>query len=224
MRKLVLVALFVAACGNDSDGGSSTRPLTGTVGGRSFSALAERVVAARTGTTPCTLPAPGGGGDLSFGISALAIELTSYADACGDFATGQCVVHPDAQSVTILFAKLDPTGAEPQLAPGTFTVYPSPATAIPDGTGRLTVAYAQALATGAAPACAGTPSPAVQGGTLRLDDVSGSPVKGHVDLTFADGSTLEGDFSAALCEGTSPDICEIATAGELCTPPATCVP
>jgi hypothetical protein len=223
MRKLIVLSALALACG-DGDGGSSSG-LSGTVAGRPLAVTEVRAIRAGTGTTPCSLPVPGGGGaTVDFGVSALAIEIASYANACADYATSQCTLHANAQSVTILLAKLDPTGAAPALAPGNYTVQSSPSVAIPDGSGHLTVAFAQALGTDAAPACAGIPSPAVQGGTLRLDAVSGTPVTGHLELTFQDGSAVCGDFSAEVCPGTAPDICQIAQAQALCTPPPVCVP
>jgi hypothetical protein len=216
MRKLLLlVSAFVVACGSDSDDGDGGG-LSGTVGGRSFSPVEVRAITAGTGTVPCSVPVIG-----AIGVKALALEVTSYADACGDFASSQCRFHANAQNVTILFAKLNPDGTEPALTPGTYTVTSSPATVTPDGAGLLTVAYAQALATDAT--CLGNPSPSVQGGTLRLDQVTG-PITGRVSLTFQDGSSLEGDFSAPLCPGPSPDVCSLATAGALCTLPPVCVP
>jgi hypothetical protein len=222
MRKLLLLfSALVMACGSDSDDGGGG--LSGAVGGRPFSPLEARAIPAGTGTTPCPLPL--GGATVDVGVKALAIEVTSYADACGDFATSQCRLHQNAQTVTILFARLNavPPAAEPTLQPGTYTVYASAATAIPDGDnpGLLTVAFAQALATDAN--CIGMPSPSVQGGMLRLDQVTG-PVTGHVSLTFQDGSSLAGDFSAPLCPGASPDVCRLATEQALCTPPLACVP
>jgi hypothetical protein len=222
MRKLLLILLsaFAAACGSDSDdnGGGG---LTGTVGGRRFSPVEVRAIPAGTGTTPCSVPL--GDATASVGVKALALEVTSYGDACGDFASSQCRFHANSQSVTILLAKLNPVGGtEPALGPGTYTVTTSPTTVTPDGTtGLLTVAFAQALAADAT--CAGNPSPSVQGGTVRLDQVAG-PVTGRVSLTFEDGSSLAGDFSAPLCPGPSPDVCSLATAQALCTLPPVCVP
>jgi len=219
MRRLLVVSVsvFVLACGGDSsddEGG-----LSGTVGGRSFSPVEVRAIPAGTGGNPCTVPV--GGIDVSVGVKALAFDFTSYADACGDYASSQCRFHANAQNVTVILAKVNPTGTEPVLSLGTYTVTASPTTAIPDGTGLLTIAFGQALATD--PSCAGAPSPTAQGGTVRLDQVTASSVTGHVSLTFEDGSSLEGAFSAPICSGSSPDICMLATAQALCTLPPACV-
>ena len=232
MRKLL--ALFAAsvlasACGGNSSSGGGTTPLSGTIGGRAFSPADVRALVAGSGTTPCLVSIPGTG-TVPVGIKAFAVEITSYADACGDFATSTCKFHQNAQSVMLLFAKLNPPSianpnpAEPALSPGNYTVYASPATAIPDANGLLTVTFAQSIATDAT--CGGgtpTPAPSVQGGTLRLDQVTG-PITGHVSVTFTGGGSLDGDFSAPLCSGPSPDVCGLAIAGALCTLPGTCVP
>jgi hypothetical protein len=201
MRKLLLlVSTFVMACGSDSKSGGG---LSGTVGGRSFSPVEVRAIIAGTGAAPC--PVPLGGATVNVGVKALALEVTSYADACGDFASSQCRFHQGAQSVTLLVARLNPLGTEPELRAGTYTVTSSPTQVTPpDATGVLTVAFAQALATDAA--CVGT------------------PITGNVSLTFQGGSSLSGDFSAALCPGASPNVCSLATAQALCTLPPACVP
>ena len=97
----------------------------------------------------------------------------------------------------------------------------SPTTAIPDAAnpGLLTVVYAQALGTGAS--CVGTPSPSVQGGTLRIDQVSDAVVTGGVNITFSDGSTVVGDFSAPVCPGVSLDVCQLAVTQSFCEGPLT---
>ena len=218
MRKLLLVSAFLAACGSSSNGGGNG--LSGTIGGRAFSPVDVEAIVAGTGASPC--PVPLGGGTVDVGVKALALEMTSYANACGDFTSSQCKLHQNAQSVLVLFARLNPLGSEPPLATGTYTVYASPTVVNPDGsTGLLFVAYAQALTTDAT--CVGTPKGSVQGGTIRFDQVTG-PVTGHVSLTFVDGSSLDGDFSAPICGGVSPDVCSLATAQALCTMPPTCVP
>ncbi len=223
MRKVLLASFlvaFAAACGSSSKGGGGGGSLTGTVGGHAFSPMDVEAISAGSGSTPCAVPL--GGGTVDVGVKALALQITSYANACGDYTTAQCKFHQGAQSVTILFARLNPAGTEPPLLPGTYTVNSSATTVTPDGaTGMLLAAYAQALATNAT--CAGTPSGSIQGGTLRLDTVT-SPITGHVSLTFVDGSSLSGDFSAPICAGVSPDVCALATAQALCTLPPLCVP
>jgi hypothetical protein len=223
MRRLLLLLCTAAlACGgSDSDGGGGPR---GTVGGRAFAASEARAVGGATAATPCTVPNPVGAGTIEIGITGLKIDIASYAGICGDYATAQCQLHANGQTVTLLFARLNPLPpyTAPALAPGSYTIQPSPTIALPDGTGLLTVVYAQALATGVAPGCEGFPSPAVQGGTLRLDRVSEDVVTGAVSVTFTDGSAVQGDFTAATCGGVSFDICPIAATQEFCELPPQC--
>ena len=47
---------------------------------------------------------------------------------------------------------------------------------------------------------------------------------GHVNVTFSDGGKLEGDFTADVCSGATPDICGLATAGAFCQGTPVCVP
>ncbi len=224
MRKLLLVLLSAsaAACGSSSSGGGGGGPLSGTVGGRAFSPADVEAITAGTGSTPCPLPL--GTSTVNLGIKALAIEVTSYGGACNDFA---CKLHTNAQTVTVLIARLNPSGVEPALNPGTYTVSSSPQTvSAPDINGVLTDAYAQAVATNAT--CMGTPSGSIAGGTVRLDSVTG-PVTGHVSLTFQDGSTLQGDFSAPMCTSPTVDVCALATAAlagspQLCQGTPSCGP
>ncbi len=222
MRKLLALSAFLAACGGSSSH-TSSGPVGGTIGGRAFSPVEARALVAGTGATPCTsIPVVG-----TIGVKAFAIQLTSYANACGDFATGTCSLHKNAQSVTILFAKLNaisPT-TEPALAPGTYAISTTPTALTPAGTGVFTVTYAAATATD--DTCnGGTPVPAspVAGGTLRIDQVSG-PITGHVAVTFANNAgSIEGDFSAPVCTGSPPDICALATSGtwSFCSLPGGC--
>jgi hypothetical protein len=156
-------------------------------------------------------------------VKAVELAVTSYPDACGDLGSSQCRRHQNSQAVTILVAKVNPVppNSEPQLTPGTYTVQSSITTAVPEPSGLLDVAYAEAVAPD--PSCAGTAHPSMTGGTVRLDQVTG-PITGHVSLTFDDGSSLSGDFSAPLCAGVNPDVCSRAVGGALCTLPPACVP
>ena len=219
MRKLVLlVSTLALACGGGGGGdGSSAGGLSGTVGGRAFSPVEVKAIAAGSGSTPCTVPL--GGQTATVGLKAIALQITSYAGACSDLESSTCRLHMGAQSVTVLVAKVNPAATEPALPPGTYSLYSSPATTVPDGSGMLNVGYAAALGTNAT--CVGTPS-APSSGTLRLDSV-GNPVTGHVSIRFQDGSTLDGDFSAPVCTGPSPDLCQLAQSGAICTG-ATCMP
>jgi hypothetical protein len=219
MRKTVLlVSAVLVACGSTSSSSpKAPTGVTGTVGGRAFTPAAMQAISVGTGVTPCDIPGVG-----SLGVKAVELAITSYADACGDLASTQCRSHASSQAVTILVAKANPARpfSEPTLATGTYTVQSSITTAVPDANGLLTVAYAEAVAPD--PSCVGTAHPSVQGGTVRLDQVTG-PITGHVSISFDDGSSISGDFSAPLCTAVSPDVCGRAVGGAICSQPPACV-
>ncbi|HEX9050244.1 MAG TPA: hypothetical protein VF841_06885 [Anaeromyxobacter sp.] len=225
MRKLpvpvlVLVSAFAAACGGSSSNSSPppSGPVAGTIDGHTFTPTTTgdvKGLVAGSGATPCSLGPLG-----TAGVKALAVELTSYANACGDFASATCAFHPNAQTVTLLFAKLNTAagGAEPALAPGTYPIAVSPAGVVLESpsTTVFHLAYAQAISTDGT--CNGNSPTALTpaaNGTLRIDSVAG-PITGHVSVSFVNSAThaaagtLEGDFSAPLCSGTV-DVCALAT-------------
>ncbi len=232
MRKLLVlvsvlaVSALAAGCGGSSHSNGGPKPLAGTFGGHAFSPMDTKALIAGSGTTPCTnVPLLG-----TAGVKAVALQITSYADACSDFASNTCAYHANAQNVTVVVAKIavatqaDPNPAEPTIGTGTYTISSSMAGAVPDPThaGWLVVAFAQALTTGAAPTCSGTPEFA-SGGTLTLSDVSTASVGGSISLTFANGDALSGDFSAVPVCAHSPDVCGLAQTQRLCDPTnATC--
>ena len=224
---LVAVAAVVTACGSSSTSNPAppASSLSGTVGGRAFTPVEVRAIAAGSGATACGIPLnPADPTNLtSIGVKAIALQIATYAGTCGDFG-GQCKLHQNSQSVTILLAHLNPVppGAEPPLAPGTYTVYSSLQTAVPDpSTGLLDAGFALAMAVDAA--YVPTTASSVQGGTVRLDQVTG-PITGHIAVTFQDGGALTGDFSAPLCTGLNLNVCDLAAQRGFCTLPPTPVP
>ncbi len=229
MRKvlaLVLVSALSLGCGGGSSHNSGPTPLAGKFGGKTFTPTDAQALIVGSGTTPCTqVPLLG-----TAGVKAIALHVTSYANACADFTSSTCAYHADAQMVTVVLAKIatasqaDPTPAEPTIGTGTYTISSSMAGAQPDPThaGWLVVAFAQALATGAAPTCSGTPELA-QSGSLTLTSISSTAISGSVSLTFASGDSLAGDFSAVPVCSQTPDVCGLAQTQQLCDPTnATC--
>lgn len=214
MRKILVAAAsaFLAACGSSSSSSSSSGPVSGTVGGRAFTPTAIAAIDAQSASS-CTIPTV-----ITFGAHAIELALTSYGDAeaCTDLTMDRCAMHASAQAVTVFVANVNlaPPYTAPALGPGTYPV--TPITGSISGATSMNVAYAEAAAPD--PQCAGTAHP-VTSGSIRLDQVSG-PVTGHLDLTFDDGSRIKGDFSAAKCASSPPDVCVVATsaaiAGQLC--------
>ena len=236
MRKLlILVSALAAACGGGSSKSGGTTPVSGTISGATFTPADVKALAVQTaGSTTCTVTA-GGGGSLTFAASGLAIELTSYANACGDFASATCAFHKSAVTVTVLLAMLDtlPPYAAPTIPAGSYPINASTTTINPDGS----VVFAQATPTDTTCGGGNPTQLKSQSGTLRIDSVTG-PITGHVSVSFVNSSTqaaagsLEGDFSAPLCSA-SVDVCtlvtnatEAALSGQptmlYCTMPGTC--
>ena len=222
MRKLIAFAsALIVACGSSSSSSSPSPPptagLTGTIGGRSFTPVAVQAITAGSGSSPCSLPGVG-----ALGVSAMELAITSYADACGTLASTQCVHHANSQAVTVIVAKANPLppASQPTLTPGTYAVQSTITSAVPESSGLLDVAYAEAVAPD--PSCVGTTHPSKAGGTVRLDSVTG-PITGHLSITFDDGSSISGDFSAPICSSVTADVCVRALGGALCTLPAACV-
>jgi hypothetical protein len=170
---------------------------------------------------------------------AFAIRLATYANVCSDFANPFCTLHESADAVTVIFADLsETTSVATGLAPGTYTVYPNPATVVPQTSGALAntavVAFTESTLTDST--C--TPTVTVASGTLEIDAVSDSAtvITGKIDLTFgtydsgtdtftSGAGTLKGSFTAPVCSQTISDatLCAIAaTAGPTCTGTPTC--
>ncbi len=248
MRKLLLVAAtFAVSCGGGSSSNNGPGPLTGTFGGHTYAAssLDVKALVVGTGSNACTqIPSMG-----SAGIKAIALEVTTYANACGDFGNQQqCAFQKNAETVTVLVAKLNPVPvpgsnpaeyAEPSIPAGDYAIAAVPVpTAPPDAQGQLIVGYAQATATDAT--CnGGQPTPVKSSsGTIHFDQaIAGAvtgPITGNLTVHFSDGSSLSGKFSASLCTETL-NICQLVTDATVafglsqdtmlyCAMPGTCPP
>ena len=213
--------LLALSCGGSSSSGSAH--LGGTISGQPFSPIES--VATRAGPATCAVPVLG-----PIEAQALAIRFATYVNACDDFSDPFCLLHASTQNLTVLFADLSQTAGLTKLAPGTYTVQPDPTAVQPQATGPLAgtalVAYAASVTTSAQ--C--LPSPLVGQGTLRLDQVTGDTVTGHVDVTLGhlsggtftgDGGSVSGDFSAPVCPTaiSSTQLCALASSAGQCTAP-----
>ncbi len=218
MRKLSVLAVFSAvalACGGGSkSNNSSSGPVSGTIAGHAFTPTDVKALLVGTDPTPCFISTY----NANVGIKAFAVELTSYANACSDFGSATCAFHPDSETVTLLFAKLNaiPPASEPTIQPDSYPLATSPAGAVSEGVGVYHLAYAQAIAPDATCSAASLTPLMPASGTLRIDSVAG-PITGHVTVSLVNGSTqaaagsIEGDFSAPLCS-QSIDVCGLVTA------------
>ena len=230
MRELVVVvALAAVACGSSDGGGGGA--VSGTVGGRAFTPTSIKGATAAPTTCP-SLPQPLG----AAGVSAVALSFDTAGAFCTDLGSLQCPRHQGAQSVTVFVANVAqaPAGSAPvapaAIGPGTYTVDPNSVVSVLQGIPL--VVTSTALAVDSTPACTaagGTPKAGKQGGTVRIDSIGATQIKGHVDITFcgsdpACADNLKGDFTADLC-GTV-DICSAAAAQTLCSasPSNVCAP
>ena len=214
-RLLVPVAMaLLAACGSSSkSSGGGPGALSGTIGGHAFAPVDLAAIHAAS-TTPCQLPADPLHPEFltTVGVSALAVEATSYHGACTDFAGGACTLHPSEQNMLLLVAKVNfnPPWTAPEIGAGQYTVSNNPASlGLTSTSGVFQVAYAQAA--GLDPVCAGTLHPSVAGGTISLDPIGAGSIAGSVSLRFDDGSTVGGTFASPQCDFGGPvDVCALA--------------
>ncbi len=216
MRKLLVVvtALAAAACGGG--GMATSNPAKGTIGGVAFSPV--DVAALSLGPKACNLGAFG-----NINAAGVAIQFASTANVCADLISATCVAHANSQGVTVFISDAVFSG-DAAITNGTYTVVENPGTAA-TATG-FKAAFAEAHNLGASCSPVSTSTQAT--GTVTLTEAGPTRFSGSVNITFTDGSKLQGDFSAAACSGSTVDICAIAIAAitngttSLCTGSVSC--
>ncbi len=197
MRKLAWIAVAVVAAAGCGSSSSSSTAVSGTFGGTAFTPA--EVNAVNAPPTLCTFPG------LQLQAAAVAIGFTSYSGFCSDITNAQCAGHKDARAVTVFVANVllpGATGAPsapPAITAGTYTVTDAAFGTV--GAGLTKLAFADVLQSDAS--CASTPTAAT--GSIRIDQVGGTQVTGYVDLTWANGGKLQGNFTANVCSGV--DVC-----------------
>jgi hypothetical protein len=210
MRKLMAVlAAAVAACGSSSS--SSTHTITGTIGGTAFTATDVAVLSVAGPANGCNLDVPPINGLPATHLTGLneaglVIGISSTVNVCGDLTSGTCIGHANSRGATLFVAKVAFAGGSAALTPKSYAVVSDPSSA--SGPAGVEVAFGESHALGAT--CAVTGGGKATSGTIQLTEVSATRVAGHVDVHFQDGGSLQGDFSAAPCSGSSADICTIA--------------
>jgi hypothetical protein len=217
---ILVAAIAVAACG-----GSSAK-LSGNFGGKAFTPAEVRYIP--IGPKTCTIPI--GSNNLTLPVQAIGLVFSSYANACADYATAQCVEHANAQNALVVIAHINTQGPNgtPKIAAGVYTLGDDPkAVTGPDNNNDLQSAFAAALGTGAncnAISGSGAPSTvlSVKGSTVTVDSISATSVGGTLDVQFQDGSTLKGPFTASACTSIGLDVCQLAQTQALCTGTPTC--
>jgi hypothetical protein len=155
-------------------------------------------------------------------VAAVIVGLSSFQGLCSHLqAHGFCWDKASATMASLQIANLGFLQAQTVPAGGG-TVYPvTIGTPVVDGNGNFQVAGGAYATTGAA--CASlassntTTAPAT--GTITLNTVTATSVSGSANLTFTDGSTLSGTFTAPTAP-ISVDVCQLVSG---CTS-YTCVP
>lgn len=197
------VSIVLAACG---DSGSDNPPLpqcpapaapsgtlAGSGGGLGTFTPAE-MEALVAGPTTCTVF----GNTVS--VAGIFLGFTSYQGICNLLTQyGVCFDKANGTIVGVQIANASVPQLPAQVpGPGTYAV----------GTVGTTVTSAGYSRTGAS--CASPArSSANDGDTITIDAVTSTQVTGSANLTFADGSTLSGTFTAARPQ-VSVNVCQLA--------------
>jgi hypothetical protein len=209
-------AAALTACGSSDDGAGNgaaggVNGVTGTVDGVAFSA--REAISAVIAPQNCTVSGVSGS------VAGLVIGLSNFTGTCA-VAGNACNGKANAQGVVLVIGNLALLGTASPVGPGTYTVSP---VGVPIST---PVAFAALGRTDAS--CtdlAGVPE--VRSGTVTITSVSVGAASGSVSLTFADGSTLSGPFSATGCAGFQVDPCTGTVSGfngGTCTGTRACLP
>jgi hypothetical protein len=220
MRKLLVltVALAVlAGCGDDDDDGGDPS-LTGRIHGAAFDPV-ETVFSGPTGSSSCSYELPTGG-TISFANEALVLGFSAQPGVCA-LATDPCSGKKSFPFVWGLVASASLIGAAQPVGPGSYTVYADIFQAVPgDLTAPIRAAVFQGQRTDAT--CLPDDAPPSASGTIRIDVISASEVRGEIDVTFADGQGgfLRGPFTASPCAAEF-DVClpapaECSTGAPVC--------
>jgi len=224
MRRCLVGIAWVALTACGGGGGSSSTPVSGTIGGQAFTPAEVSAVIA--GPETCTVLSQ------TVAVKAFAVRLASFTGTCTDLASDPlCKLEASSRSVTVVFADIGVAAVGPALGAGTFDVDPNPANAqaVTSGplTGTLYASFAASVAT--TDQCPVGTVGQVAKGTLKVTSVDATKIAGTMDLTFGtvDQSfnftpgtdKLKGDFTATVCTGTVGDLCSLATTGGQCMSP-----
>lgn len=211
------VALVLAACGSNDNGGpgAGTTGVTGTVAGVPFSA--REAISAVVPPTTCTVSG------FSVSVAGLVIGVSDFTGTCS-LVQNACSAKASAQGVIVALANVVPAAAGPAqpVGPGTYAVSPISSPSL-----STRQAFAKLARTD--PGCHPVTSvPAVTGGTVTLTSASGTPAAGDLSLTFSDGSTLAGPFTSTACAAPPVDVCSATIGGfgdgSACTGSPVCQP
>ncbi len=213
-RNVLALALAVggAAC-SKSDPAPATA-FAGTIGGAPFTpAEASAFVIA---PTTCSNPEFAGAK-----VTMVEVQFWSYAGACAlAVDSGFCGVKAGSRGASVAVFRENVNGGDvPPIAPGTYT---DAGTHVVDANGNVTFFWRGigAFDGACAPATTGMPKEPT-GGSLTLEEVSATRVRGHAELSFDNGDVLSGSFDAPVCPSPGVVQCDALKGG--CTS-VRCVP
>lgn len=189
MRRSLCVALALGAlsCSSSSGGDGGGGQLSGVLQGAAFNP-------AEGGA----LVIPPGNCDTSF-YSALLLGFSATSGLC-TYAQTAMLCDARASDTILTLAVIDVgTSAQAPVVPGTYTVG--------GGSGyEVSASYTKTDAT-----CVDSvPGTVTASGTVTVSTITASRVTGSVDVTFSDGSHVQGSFDVALCSVTV-DFCGVIT-------------
>jgi hypothetical protein len=206
-------AVLLASCGDDGDDAAAAGP-----GGVSGTVMGQPFTAADAGALPLSAATCSFEG-FEASATGLLLGFGSFPGLCTFVTQHQgCGTKANATIVNVLLLRANVLGGSPgPVQPGTFAV--GAATPTPDAQGNVTIA--QALLTRTDATC-GEPAsvPDVTSGTVLLTSV-GARIAGSVDLAFADGGRVAGNFDVPAC-GFETDVCTALAGGDCATD--VCVP
>ena len=219
MRRIlgVLLAVGLAACGDNDDGGGPSGPVSGTIGGQPFTP--SSVSAVLIPPASCTIEMTtvnASGLVLGFGN----FDLCAFLAQAGPNAF--CSNKASSTLVGAVVLKIGLIQAQTAVGPGTYTVKDVGST-LPDASGNVVGVSATATRTDAT-CLPSFQEDATVGGTVSVSSASASAVSGSVNLAFGTGNAFAGSYDASVC-AQSLDICQIVAliaGGGNCTP--ACIP
>jgi hypothetical protein len=210
---LALAATLGAGCSARTDP-SGTTTFAGTVRGAPFAPVAATAFVIEP--TACTNPEFAGAT-----VTMVQLQFWSYDGACAlAMDTSFCGAKASSTGAYVaVFRENVYGGAVPAIGPGTYT---DAGTHVVDANGVVTFFWrgVGAYDASCAPAATGMPKDPT-GGSLTLEEVGPTRVRGHAELSFDNGDVLSGSFDAPVCPSSDAIQCDAMKGG--CTS-LTCVP
>lgn len=206
------VSMVAAACGgggNDKPPSQCPAPvapagtLAGAGGGLGAFTAAEMGALVVNPTTCPISPTQ------SAHLAGIFLGFPSFQGLCSLLeAYGFCFDKANSTIVGVQIANVGLVQSQTVPGPGTYTV--TVGTPVPDANGNFQVTGVSWSRAGPSPACSNAGSSDASGGTVTIDTITATQVTGSMNVTFADGSTLAGSFTAASAP-LGVNVCQVVT-------------